>query len=93
MQVRLIIAIVDTLANDLATNITLHTHEATAIRWWSDACRDPNSWLAQHLDDHQLVQLGVLDGDLTIMSEKRIILTGAQWRAMQEAQLSKEASV
>lgn len=80
-----IIAIQDDLANDLAGPVILIRHDAEAIRYFGDVASHPESQVGRHVEDYQLVELGVLDDDLTIISGKRTILTGAQWKAAIEA--------
>lgn len=84
----MIVAIEDTVADDLATNITLHSHEATALRWWKDAATQPG-WLREHLSDHQLVQLGWLEKDGTIAPDRIVLVTGDQWAAMEQAMAAR----
>lgn len=85
----MIVAIEDTVAEDLATNITLHHHQATAMRWWSDAASQNGSWLQTHLADHQLVQLGWLEENGRITDDRLVLMTGDQWIALQQAMAAR----
>jgi hypothetical protein len=85
MAGKLIIAIVDNVAADLAGPLTLHGHDATAIRFFSDVATHPESQVGKHINDFDLVQLGFLTDELEIVPDKRVILTGSQWAAAQQA--------
>lgn len=39
----------------------VHRHEATAMRDFTELCTDPNTAMAKHPDDFDLVRLGYLD--------------------------------
>lgn len=84
---RIIFGIVDRLSMDL-TGGMLQTaqHPAVAIRFFSDVATHPESNIARHVEDYELVQFGVLQDDLTILPTREVIITGAQWRASQQAQ-------
>jgi len=85
---RKIIAIIDTVALDIAGPLQLHQHEATAIRMFGDVAADPhpNNNIRNHIEDFQLVELGILDDDLTIIAGRRVIMTGSQYAAARDAQ-------
>lgn len=79
-------AIMDTMAQDIlgSTNaITIHKHEATAVRFFSDIAGTPGTLVNQHPEDCQLVRLAWLTDDNTILPDAAVILTGAQWKAAQ----------
>lgn len=85
---RLMIAIIDTVSNEIVQNaISLHRREETALRMWDDVMRADRNTVNMHIADHQLVQLGVIDDEnLTIVYEpeyRKIIITGEQWLALQ----------
>lgn len=81
---RAIVAIIDRVTGDLAGPITLHAHDAAAIRFFGDVASMDGTQVKQHILDHDLVELGVLDGDtLCITPTNRTIVTGAQWQAAQ----------
>lgn len=83
-----IYAVIDTLARDVVGGLHLHTHEATAIRFFSDIATMPNSQIALHPGDYELVRLGWLDGlgeeNIGIITDEAIILNGATWAAAQQ---------
>lgn len=81
---RLLIAIVDTLANEIVGPIQLFPHQAPAIRMFGDVLADDRTAPAQHPDDHQLVMLGTVDESMTILPQREVLLTGAQWRLMSQ---------
>jgi hypothetical protein len=79
----MIIAIEDRLANDVAGAFVVFKADAPAIRFFGDVIEN-NPALKSHIEDYQLVQYGVLDDDMTIISERRIIISGAAYHAAQE---------
>ena len=80
-----IIAIIDNVAHDIAGQLTLHQHDTTAFRYFNDAMTHPDSYIGKHKEDFDLVQLGILDDDLTIIAQKEIMLTGKHWAEMQSS--------
>lgn len=81
---RLIITVRDNVAQDTVGPIQLIRHEAQGVRYFSDIAVDPQTMVHRHVTDYDLVQLGVLQDDLTITPDQRIIITGAAWNAAQE---------
>lgn len=81
---RKIIAIIDTLSNDVAGQLMLFPHDAPAIRFFGDVATHPESQVAKHIEDYQLVQLGILDDDCSIITDRRILITGSQWKTMHD---------
>lgn len=80
---RMIIAIEDRLANDVAGAFVVFNADAAAIRFFGDVVEN-NKALKDHIEDYQLVQYGVLDADMTIISERRIIVSGSAYKAAQQ---------
>lgn len=81
---RLIIAIVDTLANDITGTLTIHRNEVTALRMWDDIMRMENSQVRMHANDYELQIIGQLDDEtIEIIPQKKTLMTGAQWLAAQ----------
>lgn len=80
-----IYAIIDTKADALIGGLQLHAHEAAAVRTFGDVAADPQTMLARHPDDFELVCLGKLNDDHTItaMEQHLVIITGAAWKAAQ----------
>lgn len=74
-------AIFDRVTQEIVGVIQHHRHEATAIRFFADVCSMPDSIVARHLTDHELVQLGHIDEQLQITPEYKVLLTGQQWAA------------
>lgn len=89
---RILIAIVDTLANDIVGPIQIFAHPAPAIRMFGDVASDNRTTIHQHVEDHQLVQLAVLNDDLSITEQREVLMTGAQWRAVNNAAAQKAAN-
>lgn len=88
---KLIIGIVDTLTNELVGPLSLFKHIAPAVRMWDDVCKMENSSIRMHINDHALVQFGILnDETLQIeLAEKTTIITGEQWLAMNNREEDK----
>lgn len=79
-------AIYDVKAHDLLGNqmgITVHKHEATAVRMFADAAAFPNSMIGKHPEDYALVRLGHMDDDHRIEEAYKVVLTGQQLMAAQ----------
>ncbi len=81
---RIIIAIKDTLADDITGNLIIVNHPAVGVRLFGDVCQDKNTNVARHIEDHELVQLGILQSDLHITDAYEVIITGKQWLAAQQ---------
>lgn len=82
-------AIVDTLAADILGNtnaITLHKHEATAVRFFSDIAGTQGTLINQHPEDCELHRLGWLMEDNTVVPDHAVIITGKLWAAAQQPQ-------
>lgn len=81
---REIIAIIDTIAQDIAGPVVLFRHDAAAVRYFSDIATDPQTMIHRHVSDYDLVSLGQLDDQtFTITPQLRVIITGYQWREAQ----------
>lgn len=78
-------AILDKVADALTGGLQLHKHEAAAVRVFVDIANDPQTTIAHHPEDFELVCLGQLNEDhtLTAMARPLVILTGAAWKAAQ----------
>lgn len=90
---QMLIAIIDTVANDIAGMVTLHKSDASAIRFFSDVAKHQDSQIGRHVEDYELVELAAIDENMDVQPARpdrkyRIILTGRQWAA---AQLPPEA--
>lgn len=84
---RQIYAIYDNVAEAIIGGLHLHPHQAPAIRMFSDVATMPNSQIALHPADFDLLLLGTLLDDNTIegsKSSKIPIMTGANWSAAQQ---------
>lgn len=83
-------AIRDTVANDLVggTNaISVHKHDATAVRFFGDVMsnKSPNNYIGQHPHDFELIRIGWIaaNGDI-IGADTDVVITGKQWTAAQQ---------
>lgn len=84
-----IYAIRDTLAQALVGGLFLHSHSASAVRFFSDVASDAQTLVSRHIDDHELVFLGTLDEETgAIVSDApAVVITGAAWKASQSSEL------
>lgn len=81
---RIVVAIIDTVTQDVVGPLMIHRHEAPAIRMFEDVAKMDGSAVHQHVEDHELWQLGFLnDTDLTLQASKKLLISGAQWLALQ----------
>lgn len=78
-----IFAVYDNVAEAILGGLHLFPHKAPAIRMYSDIATMQDSQVARHPNDFDLLLLGVIDEDGTIIATKEIILTGATWAAAQ----------
>lgn len=83
---RQIYAIYDNVSQDIIGGLHLHPHQAPAIRMFSDVATMPNSQIALHPADFDLVLLGTLNDDCSITADRKKIpiMTGANWAAAQQ---------
>lgn len=79
---RIIIAIVDIVTNDIVGPLQVFPHEAPAIRMFGDVAADERTQIHAHVVDHHLIRFGYLNDDLTIEPNRDILITGAQWLAV-----------
>lgn len=79
-MIRIIYAVRDRIANDLAGTFPLVVFrtDAQAVRYFGDSLATERSALAAHPDDYELVKLGTLADDGAIEPiTPQIIITGA----------------
>lgn len=82
---RLITAIIDRLSMDTVGDALFVVAAApVAIRQFGDIASQPNTQVARHIGDYELVQLGTLEDDLTITPTRAVLITGEQWKAAQD---------
>lgn len=88
----------DVVAQAVASAVLIYAGDPAAIRGFSDALADPQSPYAKHAADFELRMIGVLTEEPTgplvsVWESSAVVLTGAQWLAMQAKQpeLVKEA--
>lgn len=81
---RILVAIVDTMANDYAGSVMVVPHPNVGVRLFGDVCKDPQTQISKHVEDYQLVQLGIVQSDLHITDAYEVIITGKQWLAAQQ---------
>lgn len=84
---KIIYAIRDRIANDLAGTFPLVVMrtDGQAVRYFSDSLATPNSALGAHPQDYELIKLGTVNDDGTILAQKpEVIITGTALTATQE---------
>lgn len=82
-----IYAVKDIVAKMIIGGLSLHKHEAAAIRWFTDGLLDGQTVLAKHPADFILIALGFLDdeeGKIYAHDQEVEILSGKAWAALQE---------
>lgn len=88
-----IYAIRDTFADSINGGVFVHATDAVAVRFFGDiASQKPGSNIvADHPTDHELIRVGYIEesGRVTEPQEEDwtpvVVLTGAQWKAAQDA--------
>lgn len=88
-----IYAIRDILAAAIVGPLQTFKHDAVAVRFFSDVASQPGTSINQHIEQHELLCVGHLDdesGELFPADAKQpgpvVIITGAAWKAAQDAQ-------
>jgi len=78
-----IYAIRDVVADALVGGLHLHAHEAAAVRFFSDVASDPQTLVARHIADHELVFLGGIQTDTGLIDSvvPHVVITGQAWAA------------
>lgn len=83
---RMVVAIIDKLANDIAGPLMLFRHPAPALRMWDDIAndQDPNNKVRKHLTDYEMKVIGHMDDEtLTITPTDHLLMNGELWLAQQ----------
>lgn len=85
----------DKLAEDVGDQIMVCRADAVAVRAFTDALQNPQSYMAKHPQDYELLEVGALhhDGRIEAIESPRIVLTGQQWKDMQEAAAAANTGV
>lgn len=79
-------AIVDTMAETLVGGVHVFPADAVAVRFFSDIASDPQTMIARHPADHELVHIATIEDDGEIVgATRRTVLTGSAWKAAQDA--------
>lgn len=77
-----IYAVYDNKAQDTVGFLSMHRHEASAIRMFTDIYTMKDSRFAQHADDYDLIRVGFLtitdEGKTELTSAYELILTGTK---------------
>lgn len=84
-----IYAIYDTLAKAILGQLQLFRHDAAAIRFFNDVASQQNTIVGQHPNDFELISLGTLGEGEFIFAQREVVITGAQWLAMQEKNITE----
>lgn len=87
---RTIYAVYDIKAQDVIGGVLyIHSHDAVAIRMFTDAYAAEGTMINKHPEDFALIALGELTGDIALTAEYRVILTGETLKNQQLAQEKK----
>jgi len=76
----------DVVANNAVGAPLLFASDAPAIRFFSDACRDPQTMMAKFSDDFQLLHIGDLDEEsceCMANGQVRVVITSKAIKAAQ----------
>lgn len=82
----------DIAAAAMVGGLHLHSHDASAIRFFGDLASSPDTMVNRHPTDFELLHIGRFDdeqGELLPAQEPTVVITGSQWLA---AQSSKETN-
>lgn len=71
----------DKVTQDINGMVTVHQHEAAAIRFFSDVAGMENSPIIRHPQDYCFKRIGWIDDQGHVVPEDTIILEGATWYA------------
>jgi len=84
--VKNIYAIRDLTAGVQIGGLFLHPHHAPAVRFFGDIASDPQTMIARHPAEHDLVCIGTFDEESCMLapySRPEVVITGAAWKAAQ----------
>ncbi|WNK14975.1 MAG: nonstructural protein [Microvirus sp.] len=83
----------DVVAATIVGSIIQESLDAPAIRAFHDALKAPQSLLAQHPADYQLLLVGLIgyDGEITPAVPPKVIATGAAWAEQDNPPMRLEA--
>lgn len=74
--------------------LVLHAADPAAVRMFSDVAQQPDTQVARHVGDFELICLGQLYDDGTIVPAvggPRLVITGKAWKAAQAPEESNVA--
>lgn len=80
-------AIFDNKSNHIAGQfVHIFMHPAAAIRMFGDVLSSTDTIMGRHPEDYELIELAAMNDDPRTLTacEPTTILTGAQWKALQE---------
>lgn len=89
-----IYAILDIVADGILGGLYLHKHEAAAVRFFNDIAGDPQTMVARHPSDFNLIRLGFYSGEggdhniipiqdgPGVAGGYEVILEGSAWEAL-----------
>jgi hypothetical protein len=81
-----IYAIYDKSAQAIVGGLHLYVNDAAAIRFFGDVAVDPQTFVARHIEDHDLIKIGVLDEVNALVTDCLQyveVITGTAWKAAQ----------
>lgn len=88
-----IYAIYDKRAQAIVGGLVIFRAVAAAIRYYGDVASMPDTQLAKHLEDFDLIELGVLTENSTIVAAptNSTVISGETYKAQLDAQKEREA--
>lgn len=64
--------------------ISIHRHDASAVRMFGDIATAQGSAIGQHPEDYALIRLGSLTDDDHLVGQPETLLEGKLWKASQQ---------
>lgn len=80
-------AVRDVKADDVGDQVMVCKADAVAVRAFTDALSNQQSFMSKYPEDYELLELGALreDGTIDALESPRVVLTGAAWKELQAA--------
>lgn len=88
---RFVYAIRDVAAGAIIGGLHVFPHDAVAVRFFGDLCGDPQTMIARHPKDHELIRIARVSDDDCMGTEcpldecgLSVVISGAAWVAAQQ---------
>lgn len=82
-----IYCVYDLTARSIVGGLQVFNSDAAAVRMFSDAAGNPESFISKHVSDFDLLRLGTVheeDATINAEPENTVVVTGAAWLAAQK---------